>query len=146
MQIEAAIRDKARNLLGEGDTLADAIGIVFTKLTRSEVIATMPVDTRTVQPVRILHGGASVALAETVMSVGALLNLDDELNTVVGLEINANHIRPVPEGDKVTATANPIHIGTKTQVWETRITNQNGKLVTISRCTLAVIPLPGSEH
>ena len=98
----------------------------------------MPVDDRTVQPFRILHGGASVALAETLCSVGGWLNIP-ESKTAVGVEINANHHRSVREGGKVTAVATPLQIGRTMQVWETKINDERGKLVCSSRCTLAII-------
>src|SRR5881628_1585743 len=100
--------------------LADVLGIEIVELTATRVVATMPVDDRTRQPFGILHGGASVALAETVASLGAVMNTDLEKATAVGLEINANHIRAKRDG-QVRATGLPIHIGRSTQVWEVRI-------------------------
>jgi uncharacterized protein (TIGR00369 family) len=97
----------------------------------------MPVDDRTRQPYGILHGGASVALAETVASVAALANVDREQFVAVGLEINANHVRAKSDG-MVTATATPIHIGRTTQVWDVRIVDESDRLVCVSRCTLAI--------
>jgi uncharacterized protein (TIGR00369 family) len=91
------------------------------------------------QPFGLLHGGASVALAETVASTGAWLNCDQANERVVGLEINANHLRAKREG-VVTATATPVHVGRRTQVWEVRIADELGKAVCVSRCTIAVIP------
>jgi 1,4-dihydroxy-2-naphthoyl-CoA hydrolase len=119
--------------------LADALGIEVVELTPARVIATMPVDERTRQPFGILHGGASVALAETVASLGAVMNTDLEHFNTVGLEINANHLRAKRDG-RVRATALPIHLGRSTQVWEVRIVDENEKAVCISRCTLAVVP------
>lgn len=121
-------------------TLADALGIQFEEITPERVVATMPVDWRTQQPHGILHGGASVALAETVASVGAHMNAG-EGRTAVGMEINANHIRPKRTGT-VRATATPIHIGKTTTVWDIRVTDEDGKLVCVSRCTLAFIDIP----
>jgi uncharacterized protein (TIGR00369 family) len=118
--------------------LADTIGIQLIETTPSRVVATMPVDERTRQPFGILHGGASVALAETVASIGAVLNVDRETQTAVGLEINANHIRAKSEG-VVRATGTPIHIGRSTQIWEVRIVDEEDRLVCLSRCTLAVV-------
>jgi uncharacterized protein (TIGR00369 family) len=112
-----------------------------TELSPSRVVATMPVDDRTRQPFGILHGGASVALAETVASLGATANVDRERFTAVGLEINANHIRAMSDG-VVTATATPIHLGRSTQVWDIRIVDEAGRMVCVSRCTLAVRPRP----
>ena len=119
--------------------LPDALGIEVTELTAKRVVATMPVDNRTRQPFGILHGGASVALAETVASLGAVMNIDRERSSAVGVEINANHLRAKSEGI-VTAIGVPIHVGRSTQVWEIRITDESGKMVCISRCTLAVVP------
>jgi uncharacterized protein (TIGR00369 family) len=101
------------------------------------------VDDRTRQPFGILHGGASVALAETVASIAATLNVDLERFYVVGLEINANHIK-AKRGGTVTGTATPIHVGRSTQVWHIAIVDEEGKTVCVSRCTLAVVPKSGS--
>lgn len=140
MQIEEAVRQRIEPLIGDSKkNMGDALGIEFLTLSRDEMKARMPVNQNTVQPMRILHGGASVALAETLASIGAYLNLEDENKTAVGLEINANHIRPVPEGVYVIGTSKPIHRGRQTQVWETRVTTEDGKLVSISRCTLAIV-------
>ncbi len=140
IDIEDAIRNKANIMLSrEQKNMGDALGIRFKKLNRMEMIAEMPVDENTVQPFGILHGGASVALSETLASVGAWLNLSDDTKTAVGLEINANHIKAVRLGQKVIGIAKPIHRGAQTQVWETRVETESGKLVCISRCTLAII-------
>lgn len=139
-EIEQSIKDRADKLLSkERKNMGDALGIRFRKISRSEMIAEMQVNENTIQPFGILHGGASVALAETLASVGAVLNLSDENKTAVGLEINANHIRSVRMGGLVIGTARPVHRGAQTQVWETKIETETGKLVCISRCTLAVI-------
>src|SRR5687767_7283119 len=119
--------------------LADTLGIVITELTAQRVVATMPVDERTRQPFGILHGGASVALAETVASLGGTMNVDLERFVVVGVEINANHIRAKKDGT-VTGTGTPIHVGRSTQVWEVRIVDEQERTVCVSRCTLAVVP------
>ena len=119
--------------------LSDALGIVLQELTAERVIATMPVDDRTRQPFGILHGGASVALAETIASLGGAMNVDLERFVVVGLEINANHIRAKRDG-VVTGTGTPIHVGRSTQVWEVRIVDEEQRTVCVSRCTLAVVP------
>jgi uncharacterized protein (TIGR00369 family) len=119
--------------------LGDTLGIEILELTASRVVATMPVDQRTRQPFGILHGGASVALAETVASLGAVLNVDLDRATAVGLEINANHLRAKRDGT-VRATAVPLHVGRSTQVWEVRIVDEEERPVCISRCTLAVVP------
>ena len=118
--------------------MAAAIGIEITGLDKDKVVATMPVDDRTKQPFGLLHGGASAALAETVASIGAYLNCDQETQAAVGIELNANHLRAKTDGI-VTATATPIHRGRSTQVWEIRIVDESDKLVCVSRCTLAIV-------
>lgn len=120
-------------------TMLEALGITLTEATPERVVATMPVDHRTHQPFGILHGGASVALAETVASIGAWLNVDQEKQAAVGLEINANHLKSKREGT-VTAVATPIHRGRSTQVWSITITDEAGATICVSRCTLAVVP------
>jgi 1,4-dihydroxy-2-naphthoyl-CoA hydrolase len=114
------------------------LGIEMLELTPQRVVATMPVDQRTRQPFGILHGGASVALAETVASFGAVAIIDRERYVAVGQEINANHLRPKLEG-VVTATGVPVHVGRTSQVWSIEIRDEAGKLVCISRCTMAVV-------
>ena len=99
----------------------------------------MPVDRRTQQPFGILHGGASVALAETVASLGAWMSVDRERFHAVGIEINANHLRGKADGT-VRATATPIHRGTTTHVWSIEIVDEQGRMVCVSRCTLAIVP------
>ena len=121
-------------------TLMEALGIRFTELGDGFLRGTMPVDARTHQPYGLLHGGASVALAETLgSSAGGLCAPDG--HGVVGIEINANHLRAVRSGI-VTGTARPLHVGRSTQVWEIRIEDEGGKPVCISRITLAVLPRP----
>lgn len=122
------------------DTAMAHLGIVFTELGDDYLRATMPVDARTHQPYGLLHGGASALLAETVGSTAGLLSADDD-EGCVGIEINANHLRAVRSG-QVTATATPLHVGRQTQVWEIRIEDDAGRLVCISRLTLAVIKRP----
>lgn len=140
MNIDKSVQKKVESILDPHlDNMGHALGIHFLTLSKDEVKASMPVNDHTVQPMRILHGGASVALAETLMSIGAWLNLDDDDKTAVGIEINANHIRPVREDNTVIGTATPIHRGSQTHVWETRITTEQGKLVSISRSTLAIV-------
>lgn len=117
--------------------LADTLGITLLEFTPQRVVATMPVDERTRQPFGILHGGASLALAETVASLGALANVDRSRFDAVGIEINANHVRAKTDG-VVTATATPIHVGRTTQVWDVRVVDERGRSVCVSRCTLAV--------
>ncbi len=120
--------------------MGHALNIEFKEIREDKLVAEMPVDDNTVQPFGILHGGASVVLAETLASVGAWLNAD-EGKTAVGVEINANHIRSVKHGGRVTGTATPVKRGRNIQVWETQIEDQNGKLVSVSRCTLAVVSM-----
>ncbi|WP_428310821.1 hotdog fold thioesterase [Hydrocarboniphaga sp.] len=120
-------------------TLLGALGIELTEMRKERVAGTMPVDSRTHQPFGLLHGGASVALAETLASVAAQMNVASG-EMVVGLEINANHLRGVRSGT-VTGVATPVHVGRRTQVWSIDIRDEQGKPVCISRCTLAVIPL-----
>lgn len=120
------------------NNLMEALGIEFITLEKDKVVMTMPVDERTHQPAGYLHGGASVLLAETAASIGGVLNIDLEKQAVFGMEINANHIRSKQEGI-VTATATPLHIGRSTMVWNIQITDEEDKLVCISRCTLGVV-------
>ena len=124
--------------------LAEALGIEIVELTAERVVATMPVDVRTQQPYGLLHGGASVALAETVASLAAIMNVDQQRFRPVGLEINANHIRAKTEGT-VRGTATPIHIGRTTHVWNIEIVDEQERLVCMSRCTLAIIPTRPGE-
>ena len=119
------------------NTLAGHLGITFTHIGNNSLEARMPVDTRTQQPLGLLHGGASVALAETLGSVAATLCVDDN-KFCVGLEINANHLKAARSGF-VTGTTTPIHIGRQTHVWEIRITNEANELVCISRITMAIL-------
>ncbi len=121
------------------ETLLTTLGIEIVEATKDRVVARMAVGPKVHQPFGLLHGGASLALAETVVSVGAYLNVDREKESAVGLEINANHVRAVRSGT-VTATATPIHVGRRTQVWEARIVDDAGKVVCVSRCTLGTVP------
>ena len=125
---------------GARGTMIEHLGIVLTEAGDDWIRATMPVDARTKQPYGLLHGGASVVLAETLGSVAGGLCVDRTHEAVVGLEINANHLRAVRDG-VVTGTARALHVGRSTQVWEIRIENEAGKPVCISRLTLAVIPV-----
>ena len=125
--------------IGKG-TLLEALGIEITELGEGRVVATMPVDHRTHQPFGLLHGGASVALAETVASIGAYALVDQEKESVVGLEINANHIRAVRSGI-VTATGTVLHRGKTTMVWDIKIVDEQQRLVCVSRCTIAIIKI-----
>lgn len=121
-----------------GGTLIENLGILFTEIGPDFVRGTMPVDTRTVQPYGLLHGGASVALAETLGSMGASMCVDAAEYQVVGQEINANHVRAARSG-LVTGTARALHLGGRTHVWSIEIVNEAQKLVCISRITMAVI-------
>jgi 1,4-dihydroxy-2-naphthoyl-CoA hydrolase len=129
------LQSNARN------TLVDTIGIRFTEVGADYVRATMPVNSHTHQPMGVLHGGASVALAETVGSVAANMCVDRELHVCLGQEINANHLRPVSSG-VVTATARPYHIGNRSHVWHIEIHDERDKLVCISRLTMVVVDRP----
>jgi 1,4-dihydroxy-2-naphthoyl-CoA hydrolase len=119
-------------------TLVSHLGIRYTEVGEDFLSAVMPVDQRTKQPAGILHGGASVALAETLGSTGANLVVDRDKQLCMGLEINANHVRAMREGS-VRGTARPLHIGGTTQVWEIRISDSQDRLVCISRITMAVL-------
>lgn len=120
------------------NTMCDHIGIRFTSTGTDYIEAEMPVEARTRQPYGLLHGGASVALAETMGSVGSMLTVDAKTKACVGIEINANHLRSARDG-KVIGRASPIHIGRTTQVWEIKIRNERSELVCVSRLTVAVI-------
>jgi len=119
--------------------LGALLDIQFTEIGPDFLKATMPVDERTHQPAGILHGGASVVLAETIGSVASNMCIDVERYQAVGLEINANHLRQVKSG-RVTGICKPLHQGAKTQVWEIKIYDEKGKMNCISRLTVAIIP------
>jgi 1,4-dihydroxy-2-naphthoyl-CoA hydrolase len=121
-----------------GKNMVEHLDIVVTEVGDDYITARMPVDHRTVQPFGLLHGGASVALAETVGSLAANLCVDSEVAYCVGLEINANHVRSVTAGF-VYGTARPVHLGRTTQVWDIRIVDENNRLTCISRLTMAVV-------
>lgn len=129
----AEIQERSRN------TLSEHLGIRFIEIGPDFVRATMPVDAHTHQVSGVLHGGASVALAETVGSVAANLCVEPTTHLCMGQEINANHLRPVASG-LVTATARPYHIGTRSHVWSIEIRDERDKLVCVSRLTMAVLP------
>jgi 1,4-dihydroxy-2-naphthoyl-CoA hydrolase len=120
------------------DTMAEHIGIEWVELGEDFLSARMPVDQRTKQPYGLLHGGASVALAETLGSVAAAMVIDNNKFYCVGLEINANHVRSAREGF-VTGLAKPIHIGASTHVWDIKIYDERNKLICVSRITVAVL-------
>jgi 1,4-dihydroxy-2-naphthoyl-CoA hydrolase len=119
-------------------TMVEHLGIEFTEIGDDFIRGTMPVDGRTRQPYGLLHGGASVALGETLGSTGATMCVDTQEYQCVGQEINANHVRAARTG-LVTGTARPVHLGGRTQVWVIDIVNEAGKLVCTSRLTVAVI-------
>jgi 1,4-dihydroxy-2-naphthoyl-CoA hydrolase len=119
-------------------TIMRPLGIAFTEVGADFIRAAMPVDERTRQPYGLLHGGASVVLAETVGSTGASLCIDPARFLCVGQEINANHLRSVRSG-RVIGTARPVHVGSRSQVWGIEIVNEAGALVCISRLTMAIL-------
>jgi 1,4-dihydroxy-2-naphthoyl-CoA hydrolase len=119
-------------------TMVEHLGITVTEVGEDFLKGTMPVDNRTVQPMGILHGGASVALAETLGSLAANYAVDNQKKYCVGLDINANHVRAASKG-VVTGTAKPLHLGSTTQVWSIEITDEEDRLVCISRLTMAVL-------
>ena len=123
---------------GRDGTLVGHLGIEFTEIGADFIRATMPVDGRTRQPYGLLHGGASVALAETLGSTGAVMCVDTKEYQCVGQEINANHVRAARLG-MVTGTARPKHLGGRTHVWVIDIVNEDAELVCTSRLTVAVI-------
>lgn len=126
------LNDRPKNHMGA------FLDIQFTEITEDTLSATMPVDERTHQPAGILHGGASVVLAETLGSIASYMVIDPDKYQAVGLEINANHLRPVKSG-LVTGICKPLHIGAKTHVWEIKIYNDKGKMNCVSRLTVAVL-------
>ncbi len=130
----AVLQEFSRN------TLVDALGIEFLEVGDDFITARMPVDHRTVQPMRILHGGASVALAETLGSVASVLCLDDpNTHSPVGVEINANHLSQAKEGTFVYGTVKALKVGRRMHVWNIKIKDDSGKLICVSRLTIAVI-------
>ncbi len=129
------------NGMSEG-TILEILGIQFTEIGPDSLKATMPVERRTFQPSGLLHGGASVVLAESLGSTASFLCVDHDTFTCVGIEVNANHIRAVRSG-LVTGVASPLHIGRTTHVWETKIFDDREKLVSVGRLTVAILPLHG---
>ncbi len=118
--------------------MGTALGIEYISITKDEVVATMPVNENTIQPFGLLHGGASVALGETICSIGSWVNCADDNKTAVGIEINANHIRGVRNG-LVKGVAKPVQRGRSIHVWEYSILNEDEKLVCAGRCTLSIV-------
>ena len=127
-----AIRERSKN------TMSDHLGIEFIHIGEDSLTATLPVDERTKQPIGLLNGGASCALAETVASTAASYCVDQTSHYTVGLSLNANHLRPATSG-RVTGVARAIHLGRRTQVWEVDISNQEGKTTCVVTMTMAVI-------
>src|SRR5216683_6068799 len=119
----------------------DMLAITLVSAEKDRVIATMPIGPNHRQQVGYLHGGVSVVLAESVASLGTVLSIDPSRQMAFGLEINANHLRPKREG-QLTALATPIQLGRTTHVWDIRISDENEKLVCISRCTVAIVDRP----
>ncbi|PTT03243.1 esterase [Pedobacter sp. HMWF019] len=130
-----ALNDRPKNHIGA------LLDIKFTEVGGNFIKATMPVDERTHQPAGILHGGASVVLAETLGSIASYMCVDPEKYIAVGLEVNANHLRPVKNG-LVTGICTPLHIGAKTHVWEIKIYTDKNKMSCVSRLTVAILPKP----
>jgi 1,4-dihydroxy-2-naphthoyl-CoA hydrolase len=127
-----------------GNTAPGLLGIRITEVAPDALHAEMPVDHRHAQPMGLLHGGVSVVLSETLGTIGCVLTLPDGLHAV-GLEVNANHIGAVPVGGRVTAICRPLHTGRRTQVWQTEIRREDGKLACVSRLTCAVIEATGGS-
>ncbi len=119
----------------------DMLAITLVSAEKDRVVATMPIGPQHRQQVGYLHGGVSVVLAESVASLGTALNIDASKQMAFGLEINANHLRPKRDG-QLTAVATPVHRGRTTHVWDIRISDENDKLVCVSRCTVAVVDRP----
>ncbi|WP_272479959.1 hotdog fold thioesterase [Aquibacillus koreensis] len=122
------------------NTLMEALGMEIMKTEKQLVEIKMPVDHRTKQPMGFLHGGASVALAESAASIGALLQVNPNESRIFGIEINANHIKSKRDG-WVIGRATPVHIGKRTMVWEINIVDEQDVLISISRCTIGVVPI-----
>ncbi|AXF57837.1 hotdog fold thioesterase [Salicibibacter kimchii] len=121
------------------NSLVRELEMEYVELSSNRLVMTMPVGPKSRQPAGILHGGASVALAETAATMATAMNIDPQKFNPVGMEINANHIRSKTEG-VVTATATPFHKGRTTMVWDIQLTDENEKLICVSRCTMAVVP------
>jgi 1,4-dihydroxy-2-naphthoyl-CoA hydrolase len=138
MTIWKSLRSVAELNAGRAGTLIEHLGIEFTEISDDFIRGTMPVDGRTRQPYGLLHGGASVALAETLGSMGATMCVDTKEYLCVGQEINANHVRAARSG-LVIGTARPVHVGGRSQVWAIDIADEAGKLVCTSRLTVAII-------
>ena len=120
------------------NTLVSHLGIEFTEVGDDYLIAKMPVDSRTIQPAGIMHGGASAALAETLGSVGSAMRLDLSQQAAVGLELNVNHIRPAKSGE-VVGIVTPLHLGQRTHVWSIKIEDATGQLICAGRLTVMIV-------
>ena len=140
MSIWTRVPDLAHLNAMRKNTICDVLDITFDAYDDESITASMVVDHRTHQPFGLLHGGASVVLAETLGSMASYLCIDSQKFYCVGLEVNANHLRGVRSG-RVSAIARPVHMGRTTHVWDIRLTDENGKLNCISRLTIAVVPL-----
>ena len=136
---EADIIERINNT--RQDSVWDILDIKLVVAQKDKVVATMPIGPQHRQQVGYLHGGVSVVLAESLASLGSVLNIDANQQMAFGLEINANHLRPKREG-QLTAVATPIHRGRTTHVWDIRISDENDKLICVSRCTVAVVDRP----
>ena len=136
---------EAINALGP-HTMTAHLSIYFTEIGPDYLKATMPVDERTIQPMGLLHGGASLALAESMGSVAGTLCVNWHKQGVVGLEVNANHLRPVVNGQTVGGIVQPFHVGRKTHVWDIKITDDQDQLCCVSRITLSVIDLSQAQQ
>lgn len=123
----------------KSNTMMEHLGMKFTEITPEYIRGTMPIDHRTIQYYGLLHGGASVAFAESLASIASVIHIDMEKDMTVGLEINANHIKTAT-GGLMHGEAKPIHIGSRTQIWSIELKNEEGKLLCISRFTVAVVP------
>ena len=145
MPTEPVIEDELKakvallNLVND-DTMITHLGMNFIHIARQLVVATMPVNGRTSQPFGILHGGASSALIETVCSASAWVNIDESSTHVLCTGMSINHLRGVKRGT-VTAKSSPLHVGEKTQVWEAKMTDEDGNLSAAGRCSFLVLPL-----
>lgn len=129
---------EALNALQRG-TMVENLGIVVTEIGADYLRGTMPVTERSIQPMRIQHGGANVVLAETLASIAANFSVDRERYAALGQEVNANHLRPAPLGTTVHGLARPFHIGVRSQVWGVELTNERGQLLCVARLTMAIV-------
>ncbi|MEM7800704.1 MAG: hotdog fold thioesterase [Chloroflexota bacterium] len=126
------------------NTMAGSLEIVIVEVGADYLVGTMPINSKSVQPFRNMHGGASAAMAETLGSVAAQMVVNPQNQRCVGLSLNVSHIRAVPEGHKVTGTARPFHLGRSTHVWDIQIKDHRAKLVTVSRLTMSVLAIPSN--